>query len=287
MDNRQGQQPAKQPGQFTWHSTGNPQQQGRPVPQQSPYGQQPAGQSQWGYRSPAQSPFQQPYHQPSRRPSPRPPKRPPRGQLWLILGVLCVLLLASIAAIMIALRSSNVTTNNTQPKGTSTPAQQITGTSVATSTPAQQVTVTSTPAPARKATGTPTQQTITIVSDQTNVVDDIWTVTLNSVQRSSGLGSRTPRSGDIFLIVDVSLKNTSTSSQATSSHDAFALQNSSTGQAYNEVTGVGGTPDGTVAAGGTIRGKIAYEIPQSVHSFTLQCTPDLTSDASAQWHISI
>jgi len=248
-------------------------------------GQQPGGQSQWGYQPPAQPPFQQPYRQPSRRPSPRMPKRRSRRLLWLILGIVCVLPLVSIVATVIASRSNNVATNNTQPKSTSTPAQQVTSTSVqqATSTPTQKVTGT----PARKATGTPTPRTITIISDQTNVVDDIWTVTLNSVQRSSGAGSHTPRSGDIFLIVDVSLKNTSVSSQTTSSHDAFALQNSSTGQAYNEVTGIGGTPDGTVAAGSTMRGKITYEVPQSIHDFTLQCTPDLTSDASAQWHISI
>ena len=191
----------------------------------------------------------------------------------------------SIVATVIVSRSHNVATNNTLVKGTTTPAQQVTSTAVqqATSTPTHQVTST----PAQQVTSTPTPRTITIISDQTNVVDDIWTVTLNSVQKSSGIGSQIPESGDIFLIVDVSLKNTSTSSQTTSSRSAFALQNSSTGQAYTEVTAISGTPDGVVAAGGTIRGKITYEVPQSVHNFTLQCTPDLTSDASAQWHISI
>jgi cytoskeletal protein RodZ len=283
MNNQQGQQPPRSPGQFKWPPTNQPQQ-GWSIPQQSPYGQQPDGQPQWGYQPPAQ-PFQQPYHQPFQQPSLPPPKRHSLGRLLVILGVVCALLLASIVATVIVSRSNNVATNNTHVKGTTTPAQQVTSTPVqqATSTPTHQVTST----PAQQATSTPTPRAITIISDQTNVVDDIWTVTLNTVQKSSGAGSQTPKSGDIFLIVDVSLKNTSTSSQTTSSRSAFALQNSSNGQAYTEVTAIGGTPDGTVAAGGTIRGKITYEVPQSVHNFTLQCTPDLTSDASAQWHISI
>jgi len=283
MNNQQGQPPPQSPGQFKWQPT-SPPQQGWSVPQPPPYGQQPGGQPQWGYQPPAQ-PFQQPYYQPSRQPSPRPPKRRSMRRLWLILGVVCALLFASIVATVIASSSNNVATNNTHVNGTTTPAQQVTSTTVqqATTTPTHRVTST----PARQATATPTPRTITIISDQTSVVDDIWTVTLNTVQRSTGAGSHTPRSGDIFMIVDVSLKNTSTSSQTTSSRSAFALQNSSTGQAYTEVTAIGGTPDGTVAAGGTIRGKITYEVPQSVHDFTLQCTPDLTSDASAQWHITI
>jgi Domain of unknown function (DUF4352) len=282
MNNQQG-QPPRPPGQFKWPPAGNPPQQGWSIPQQPQYGQPSGGQPQWGYQPPAQS-FQQPYHQPSRQPSPPPPKRRSLGRLLVIFGVVCALLLVSIVATVIVSRSHNVATNNTLVKGT-TPTQQV------TSTPAQQITgtpthqVTSTPT--QQITSTPTPRAITIISDQTNVVDDIWTVTLNSVQKSSGIGSQTPKSGDIFLIVDVSLKNTSTSSQTTSSRSAFALQNSSNGLAYAEVTAIGGTPDGTVAAGGTIRGKITYEVPQSVHDFTLQCTPDLTSDASAEWHISI
>jgi hypothetical protein len=283
MNNQQGQPPPQLPGQFKWPPTGNPPQQGWSIPQQPPYGQPPGGQPQWGYQPPAQ-PCQQSYHQPSRQPSPPPPRRRSLGRFWLILGVVCALLLASIVATVIVSLSQNVATNNTYTKGT-TPAQQVTSTSAqqGTTTPAQRGTTT----PVQRATSTPTARTITIISDQTSVVDDIWTVTLNTVQKSSGAGSHTPRPGDIFLIVDVSLKNTSASGQATSSRSAFALQNSSTGQAYTEVTAVGGTPDGTVAAGGTMRGKITYEVPQSVHDFTLQCTPDLTSDASAQWHISI
>lgn len=284
MNNQQGQQPPQSPGQFKWSPTGTPPQQGWSIPQQPPYGQPSAGQPPWPPAQP-QPPFQQPYYQPSWQPSPPPPKRRSLGRLLIILGVVCALLLASIVATVIASRSHNVATNNTHVKGTATSAQQV------TSTPAQQATTTSTPqvtsTSTQQATATPTPRAITIISDQTNVVDDIWTVTLNTVQKSSGAGSNTPKSGDIFLIVDVSLKNTSTSSQTTSSRNAFALQNSSTGQTYTEVTAVGGTPDGTVAAGGTIRGKITYEVPQSVHNFTLQCTPDLTSDASAQWHISI
>src|SRR5215472_13200980 len=53
------------------------------------------------------------------------------------------------------------------------------------------------------------------------VVSDTWTVTVNSVKKSSGSEFTTPKSGNTFIVVDVTLKNTSSSNQDVSSLGMF------------------------------------------------------------------
>jgi hypothetical protein len=117
-------------------------------------------------------------------------------------------------------------------------------------------------------------------------INDTWTVTLNGVTTSKGTQFDAPKAGNTFLVVNVTLKNTSTSNQTVSSLLMFSLHDN-TGQKYDEDITFGGSPDGAVAAGGIIRGSIAYEVPNNIHDFVLQCTPTLGSNDLAEWNVKI
>lgn len=119
------------------------------------------------------------------------------------------------------------------------------------------------------------------------VANDTWTVTLNSVTMSQGNNMfDVPKAGNTFLVFNVTLHNTSSQSQSTSSLTMFALKDS-TGQTYSQNIIYGGSPDGTVVAGDVIRGNIAYEVPTSMHSFTFQFVPGMGSNDLAEWNVSI
>jgi hypothetical protein len=126
------------------------------------------------------------------------------------------------------------------------------------------------------------------VGDQVNV-GNTYTVTVNSVTTSAGTADAIspPQAGNTYLIVDVSLKNTSSKSQDVSSLLLFTLKDS-TGQKYDESLSAGvTTPDGTLTAGDVLRGQIAYEVPTSMHSFTLDFQADFTSSGATIWDLSV
>src|SRR5713226_2539300 len=99
----------------------------------------------------------------------------------------------------------------------------------------------------------------------------------------TGKGDRTftPNSGDIYMIVDVTVNNTSSSSQDVASVGNFTIKDGA-GEPYLEsFTDVGPPPDGTIGAGKLLRGQLVYEVPSSQHIFTFMFQPDFTgSDIS-------
>jgi Domain of unknown function (DUF4352) len=125
------------------------------------------------------------------------------------------------------------------------------------------------------------------------VVSDTWTVTVNSAKTSQGTDFDMPKPGDTFLVVNVTVKNTTAQTQLLSSMYNFTLKDS-TGQSYNEDGGCGSSPDygtpamheGNIAAGDQTRGTIAYEVPATLHAFTLQFMDGMTDDM-VQWSLRI
>lgn len=123
------------------------------------------------------------------------------------------------------------------------------------------------------------------VGDQVNV-GNTYTVTVNSVKANT-TADIPPQAGNEYLIVDVTLKNTSSQEQDLSSLLQFTLKDS-TGQKYDESLTAGTTsPDGKVAAGDVVRGQIAYEVPTSVHDFTLAFEADITSSGQTIWDLHV
>ncbi len=252
MDNQQG-QPPQWPSQSGPPPNWSLQNQGRGSPQQPPQQRQPQPNTPYppqSYQPPPQYYHQQPYYQ---QPPMPPPKKKSRAWLWIVLGVAGVLLCSCIGFAAVSASQQKATSTITAPADT-----QSTG-----ATQAQPNTI-------RKPV----------------VVNADWTVTLNNVSTSQGTQLDQPKAGHILLVVNVTLKNTSSAVQKASTLAQWALKDS-TGQTYNQDILFGAGPDGTVGAGSVIRGNIAYEVPTSAHSFTLQFVPDIGSSDLAEWNVSI
>jgi len=258
-------------------------------PPQPPYPQQnygPQQQPQWGPPPPSQplpqqsqwNPQQQWQPQPTQpqwqQPMPQPPQKPrkSRKRLWVIIGI--VVLAIIVIGVVASQGGKNApTTDNSQATQPATTQQQSTQSASQPTQPAQRAT--SQPAPSTHNVGAPV------------VVSDTWTVTVNSVKKSSGSEFTTPKSGDTFIVVDVTLKNTSSSNQGVSSLGMFNLKDS-TGQQYTEtITDFTKAPDGTIAPGELLRGQLVYEVPVTQHSFTFSFQSDFSGSDLTEWNVNI
>jgi hypothetical protein len=114
-----------------------------------------------------------------------------------------------------------------------------------------------------------------------------YIVTANSFVTNPGDDFSQPKSGNEFVVVDVTIKNTSTSPEDISSLLNFTFQDS-TGQKYDETIISSLTaPDGTIPAGGLLRGQLPYEVPATQKSFTLIFQPDAFGTDQAVWNLSL
>ena len=124
------------------------------------------------------------------------------------------------------------------------------------------------------------------VSDQVSV-GGIYTVTVNSAQTHGATDVDTPKANDTYLVINVTLKNTSSSEQDLSSLLQFTLKDS-TGQTYDEtITSFQQqSPDGKVEAGSLVSGDLVYEVPTAQTKFTLSFQADITSNGETIWDIT-
>lgn len=116
----------------------------------------------------------------------------------------------------------------------------------------------------------------------------IWTVKVNSAKTNAGGDFIKPKSGNAFLVINVTVTNTDSKAQTISSALNFKLSDS-TGQSYTEtvVDNQKNPPDGTVAANGKSTGELAFEVPKTMHNYELQFIPDITSTDQATWTLSV
>ncbi len=124
---------------------------------------------------------------------------------------------------------------------------------------------------------------------QTVKVGDTWQIVVDSAKTSTGSEFNKPqKSGDVFLIITVSMKNLSNQEQDASSLLQWTLQDS-TGQKYTETidSDAGSSPDGKVEAGMPLKGALAYEVPANMKSFTLAFEADITSSGETIWDITV
>lgn len=125
------------------------------------------------------------------------------------------------------------------------------------------------------------------VGDQVKV-GNTWVITVNSAKTHGATDIDQPKSGDTYLVVDMTFKNVSSSEQTLSSLLQLSLKDS-TGQKYdNTFTSFASQPpDGKVEAGDVVRGQEVYEIPVAQKSFTLAFESDILSSGEVVWDISI
>jgi hypothetical protein len=122
---------------------------------------------------------------------------------------------------------------------------------------------------------------------QTVTVGGDWQVTINGATASQGTSDDLPpKAGDTYLIVEATLKNLQSKAEPLSTLIDFELHDAQ-GNHYTEgfLISVNG-PDGTVEAGGLAHGKWGYEVPTSVHSFTLLFS-DNFGETVAIWDINV
>ena len=119
-------------------------------------------------------------------------------------------------------------------------------------------------------------------------VGDVWQVVVNSVKTDAGGQFSTLKSGDVYLLIDVTLTNISDKEQVTSSLGDWKLTGID-GQAYNTsfFSGAPTAPDGKVAAGSPAKGTLAYEAPESVKSFNLAFAPSMFQAGQTIWDLTV
>ncbi len=207
---------------------------------------------------------------------PTPPRKSNSRLLMIIAGIVLAILIIGGGAYALGHQGgTNVTPTPTPAANSNTPA-------TGGSTP----TVGDTPTSSGI---TPTSQTTTGNGKIGQVVQagPNYAVTVNSVKTSTGDSVFSPKSGNIYLVIDVTVKNTSASPQDVSSFIDFELQDS-TGQKYEETfTDIGTPPDQTgLPAGRLIRGQLVYEVPASMHQFTFSYLDFLGNATLATWDIT-
>jgi flagellar basal body-associated protein FliL len=188
-----------------------------------------------------------------------------RKRLWLIIAVVVLVLIVIIAVASQAGNSGQPTTTTkqaTQPASTGQPSQPT----LQPTTPQSQPNV----------IGKPVQ------------VANTWSVTVNSVRKSTGDDISQPKNGNTFIIVNVTLKNISSSNLTASSGLMFQLKDQ-TGQIYTEqfTSFAKSAPDGTVSPGSLLRGELVYEVPSSMHAFTFSFQRSFLIDDLVEWKVTI
>lgn len=118
-------------------------------------------------------------------------------------------------------------------------------------------------------------------------VGSTWLITVNSVKANTGDGIFQPASGNVYVVVDITLHNESAQPQDVSSVASFTFKDA-TGQEYTEsFTDIGKPPDGTVAVGDLLRGQLVYEVPTSQKTFTLAFQANILDTSSTIWDITL
>jgi flagellar basal body-associated protein FliL len=195
-------------------------------------------------------------------PPQQPPKKKSRLWLWIVLAVVAVLLFGCIGVFaLISNAAKNITTTTVSSVDTA----------VATGTTGN----------------TPVTSTQHFTVGQVVKVGDTWDVTVNSVKTSRGDQYSAPKSGNTYLIIDLTMKNISSQEQNVSSLISFDLKDS-TGQKYTEtITTMSDIhpPDGKVEAGAPLRGQLVYEVPTSTKDYTLSFQAEFTSSGQTIWDI--
>ena len=253
--------------------------------QSNPYSYQPSSSYQYppqGYPPPSDQPYpqqpnqqygQQPYYPPPPPyypPSPPPPKK---NNLLLILGIIGgIILLGCIGLSVFVATAGQSTRSSTSVVSTYT-----------ASTPAANGYQGSGPTPAPAANSTSHHKIGEVVK-----VSDTLQMTVNSAKTDSGDNFNKPsKDGDTFILIDVTLKNTSSKEEQFSSLLQFHLHDAS-GRSYIEKINTNATaPDGKVEPGESLKGTLTYEIPSNMHQYVFSFEPNIVDSGQTEWDVTV
>jgi len=120
-------------------------------------------------------------------------------------------------------------------------------------------------------------------------VENKFIITVKKPKMSSGNSSLKPQNAnDQFLIFSVSIKNISKQEQNVPGAAQFMLADSS-GKKYDPVSDPGAGPalQGTISAGGLFHGVLVYEVPSSMHTFTMSLQLTSKSQQITIWAVKL
>jgi hypothetical protein len=127
-------------------------------------------------------------------------------------------------------------------------------------------------------------------------VEDTWQITLNNAMTSSKVKDAKGKSvkpsiqGDVFLVLTVSLQNITSDPQDAAPSQQFSLKDSS-GHQYRYDPAINSSAvknlAGAIDPATTANGTLVYQVPKSVHTFTLTYQTDVTSQQQITWDVSV
>lgn len=124
------------------------------------------------------------------------------------------------------------------------------------------------------------------VGDQVKV-GDTYIVTINSFKTDPGDEFDKPKSGNKFVVIDLTIKNISSDEQDLSTDLQCTLKDS-TGQKYDQTILSDATdPSGKLAAGDIVKGQAAYEVSAAQHNFTFAFEADIISGGQTVWDLHV
>jgi len=118
-----------------------------------------------------------------------------------------------------------------------------------------------------------------------------WSIIVNGLRETSNSGNEfeTPKQGDTYLLITVTAKNADTNTHRIDSFE-FVLRDIS-GNTYQQtcIAIADCTSFGSVVSSQQVKGDVAYEVPTSLHSFTLQfdSPSDYTNSELVQWTLNV
>lgn len=111
-----------------------------------------------------------------------------------------------------------------------------------------------------------------------------WRMQVTAVASSQGVGDETPGGGNTYLILTLSINNSSGQGENLYTVATFTMQDS-TGKLYTPISlSFVNPPNGTVGSHKTVLGQIAFEVPIARAQFTLRYS---ASDGQAFWDIQV
>ena len=120
-------------------------------------------------------------------------------------------------------------------------------------------------------------------------VGDTWQVTVNSIKTyTSDNPYEQPKEGNMFVVINVTLKNVSTKEQESNYYN-FSLRGGANGSKYDiaAVDAINNTPSGKVEPGDQLSGDLPYEVKADEKTFILGFEADSFSGGQTQWELSL
>lgn len=125
------------------------------------------------------------------------------------------------------------------------------------------------------------------IGDTVNV-GDTWQIVVSNPRTSTGGQFSTLKTGNVYLIVDVSFKNVSKKEVQLFGDADWALKDTS-GQKYDNgyTSDAPSAPDGKVEPGDPAKGSLVWEVPASTKQFTLAFENNVWASGQTIWDLSV